>query len=236
MSSGTEDFHADWERQRVALSALLDGELETGQRARLEGHLATCERCRAEYAALGRTRALLRALPQPALPRSFALPVDADPPVRSITETRTRRAHAGAFSRTAQRVGSLVAAAGLILLIGSWLTSFSGLGSGARNAASKYAGGASSAQNGQSVTTASAPAHTPPDFAASTRAPEVGASATSATHVTAASPTPATTSGPSNDSATSVPVLPLTGAGLTLGGVALVIAGRATKARQERGR
>ncbi|HEY7347698.1 MAG TPA: zf-HC2 domain-containing protein [Ktedonobacterales bacterium] len=63
----------DWDRQREQLSALLDNELAEQDRAELEAHLQTCANCRAELASLRRGRALVRALPQPALPRSFAL-------------------------------------------------------------------------------------------------------------------------------------------------------------------
>lgn len=234
MSSGFEDFHAEWERQREALSALLDGELESGQRERLERHLATCERCRAEYATLSQTHALLRALPQPALPRSFALPVESPPNVRPISDAHGRQpARSGRFSRVAQRVGSLAAAAGLVLLIGSWLASFSG--PQAQNASRSYSGGANSAPQNTTITTAAgAPSHTPAS-AGATRAPDVGVSTTPATGPATAAPYQPATSNPSNDSASSVPVLPLTGAGLTVGGVLLVVAGKAAKGRQGRG-
>ena len=69
----------DWEQQREQLSALLDNELGEQERAELGAHLPTCAACRAELASLRRTRALVRALPQPALPRSFALPLEAMP-------------------------------------------------------------------------------------------------------------------------------------------------------------
>lgn len=234
MSSGFEEFHADWERQREALSALLDGELEQARRVPLERHLATCGQCRAEYNALGRTRALLRALPQPTLPRSFALPVEPAPNVRSIGDARTRRAGSGAFSRMAQRIGSLVAAAGLILLIGSWLTTASSPTHSSSGAA-RYAPQSGSAQTTRNTT--GAPSHTMPAYAGATGgtvAGEPSATPAGASVSPTTTPTRAATS-PSNDSASSVPVLPITGAGLTVGGVLLVIAGRATKPRQRRG-
>lgn len=237
-SSEFEEFHVDWERQRDALSALLDGELEPERRQQLERHLATCEQCRAEHASLGLTRALVRALPQPALPRSFALPVETTPTVRSIVDARARRAHSGAFSRLSQRVGSLVAAAGLILLIGSWLTSVSSPMRSSSGAA-KFAPQGAGAQNTH-ITTTAAPAHTAPPYTGATRGPEAGTSATSAPTPASASATATATlsrvaTHPNNDSASSVPILPLTGAGLTVGGVLLVVAGKATKGRQSRG-
>ncbi|HKS68809.1 MAG TPA: zf-HC2 domain-containing protein, partial [Ktedonobacterales bacterium] len=74
MIGGNGREHADREVLRERLSAYLDGELAPGDDAALERHLATCAECRDELAGLREVRALLRALPQPALPRSFALP------------------------------------------------------------------------------------------------------------------------------------------------------------------
>ncbi|HEY7975335.1 MAG TPA: zf-HC2 domain-containing protein, partial [Ktedonobacterales bacterium] len=62
-------IHTDWEPQCERLSAYLDGELTDSELAALETHLPTCEQCQRELAALRQTRALLRALPTPALPR-----------------------------------------------------------------------------------------------------------------------------------------------------------------------
>jgi negative regulator of sigma E activity len=66
----------NWEQQREQLSALLDNQLGEQERAALEAHLRDCAECQAELASLQQTRALLRALPQPVLPRNFTLPLD----------------------------------------------------------------------------------------------------------------------------------------------------------------
>ncbi len=66
----------NWEERREQLSALLDNELPAAERAELEAHLQSCAACRAELESLRRASALLRALPQPALPRSFLLPTE----------------------------------------------------------------------------------------------------------------------------------------------------------------
>jgi anti-sigma factor RsiW len=70
------------------LSALLDGEVSAEEKTRWEAHLATCQRCQQELASLRRTVALLRALPQPALPRSFELPIEVAEPVALFAGTR----------------------------------------------------------------------------------------------------------------------------------------------------
>jgi negative regulator of sigma E activity len=66
----------NWEQQREQLSALLDNQLGEQERSALEAHLRDCAECQAELASLQQTRALLRALPQPALPRNFTLSLD----------------------------------------------------------------------------------------------------------------------------------------------------------------
>ncbi|HEU5200719.1 MAG TPA: zf-HC2 domain-containing protein [Ktedonobacterales bacterium] len=66
----------NWEQQREQLSALLDNQLGKQERAALEAHVRDCAECQAELASLQQTRALLRALPQPALPRNFTLSLD----------------------------------------------------------------------------------------------------------------------------------------------------------------
>jgi hypothetical protein len=58
------------------LSGYLDDQLPAYERDTLEAHLETCEQCQVELAALHQTVALLHALPRPALPRSFVLPLN----------------------------------------------------------------------------------------------------------------------------------------------------------------
>jgi len=61
------------------LSAHLDGQLSDLEQSQLEAHLKTCEWCQQALTDLRRTVALLHALPRPALPRSFVLPLDIQP-------------------------------------------------------------------------------------------------------------------------------------------------------------
>jgi predicted anti-sigma-YlaC factor YlaD len=55
------------------LSTYLDGQVSSEEHAQWDSHLQTCEQCRQGLASLRQTVALLHALPQPALPRSFVL-------------------------------------------------------------------------------------------------------------------------------------------------------------------
>jgi hypothetical protein len=72
------------ERLRRDLSAYIDGELDAGERARLERHLAGCTACRGELEELRRTVQLLRMVPAVAPPRSFALPLSAAPAATTL--------------------------------------------------------------------------------------------------------------------------------------------------------
>ena len=60
-------------RLQGLLSAYIDAEVSDSDALRVEAHLAECEECRMEMAELRATVGLLRALPQFAAPRSFAL-------------------------------------------------------------------------------------------------------------------------------------------------------------------
>ena len=62
--------HGRWQER---LSAYLDAQLEPLERRKLERHLASCNSCREELESLRATVALLRRVPQVAVPRSFRL-------------------------------------------------------------------------------------------------------------------------------------------------------------------
>ena len=65
-------------RLRGLLSSYVDGQVSPRQSLQVEEHLSGCDECRAELESLRATVALLQALPQLDLPRSFAL---ASPPM-----------------------------------------------------------------------------------------------------------------------------------------------------------
>ncbi|HEY7983598.1 MAG TPA: zf-HC2 domain-containing protein [Ktedonobacterales bacterium] len=260
---GTSDttHQRDWEAQRERLSAYLDHQLPADERAALERHLPACARCTVELAELRRTVAVLRALPAPALPRSFALPESAAAAESMGASGRERPADGADRERTgaalltplparqprgtppggrpprwsgiAQWAGGLAAVAGLVVLLGGAL---SGLPLG-----HPYAAG----------TTGSGAANLAPHAQTTEHAlsPTPSASGTEDTANQALKPTPATTMpaatgspertpsaayGPNNSNgATSpLPILPLAGGGLVLGGGLVFIAGSAAKRRR----
>ncbi|GHO83519.1 anti-sigma factor family protein [Dictyobacter formicarum] len=70
------------------LSALLDNQLSMGEPEEnmYHAHLQSCEQCQLEFAELRQTVKLLRSLPAPTLPRSFALPADISWEVPEVDE------------------------------------------------------------------------------------------------------------------------------------------------------
>jgi hypothetical protein len=208
--------HTDWERERERISAYLDGELTGADRAALEAHLPDCDECQRELAALRQTRALLRALPAPALPRAFTLP-------ETPAATPLRRRHAPAWARPAQAIGSVAAMIGLGLLVATSLP---------HPASQPSAGAASTASAPHGATTA------PPGVT-------VTGGATSGTLTPLPATPHASTPGygpvhaPSSTShaqpAPSFPIIPVSGATLLVGGAAAVTAGSLARRRTRRG-
>ena len=78
----TEDIirrlHESPEYRQEQLSAALDGMLAPEEQAALDAHLAGCETCSQELEELRQVRLLIRAMPEPALPRSFLLPTEGE--------------------------------------------------------------------------------------------------------------------------------------------------------------
>ncbi|MGO8949093.1 MAG: zf-HC2 domain-containing protein [Ktedonobacterales bacterium] len=127
MTVGGYHKHSDWEQRLEELSAYLDSELDETERATLEQHLSTCEECRRALEELRQTRALLRALPEPALPRSFRLPETGAVP-ESISRGRGGTAASYRVERVwplraLQYIGGMVAVLGLFILITAALQS-----------------------------------------------------------------------------------------------------------------
>src|SRR6266702_4715355 len=70
---------------------MLDGRLPESEQEYAHKHLPTCEQCQQRQAELRQTVALLHALPQPALPRSFALPLDMTLTEQTVTPIEASR-------------------------------------------------------------------------------------------------------------------------------------------------
>src|SRR6185312_17309916 len=85
-------WHESPEYRQEQLSAALDGMLAPEEQTALDAHLAGCETCRRELEELRQVRMLLRALPEPALPRSFLLPTEGELAVPRIPARSAERA------------------------------------------------------------------------------------------------------------------------------------------------
>lgn len=235
MNGGIDNEHRNWDEQQTLLSAYLDGELTDGEQARLERHIADCARCQDALAELRRVRALLRALPTPALPRSFLLPESGSLPApRSVPSPVTptansprspRRAQPSRITRAAQWVGGLAATVGVGLVIGSVVV-------GGHRVATNSQGSAARAPSSQN-----APAATPHYNSTQRPSSTGGEPHASAAQPTAPTPTSTTVhaSPVSTPSPEEVPVAPITGAGLALGGGALLVGGRIAERRRRSG-
>lgn len=112
------------------LSALLDKQLSAQEEAIVDTHLRACQQCRQALADLRQTVALLHALPQVEVPRSFALPAriavvqeqptSRNPLVTPISQRNRARQHP--LQRTFRVISSLAAVIGLIFILSSFVT------------------------------------------------------------------------------------------------------------------
>jgi anti-sigma factor RsiW len=214
----------DWERQQERLSAYLDGELAPAERPELARHLATCPECTVELAQLQRVRALLGALPAPAMPGSFALPTT--PRAQSPASHQPQQRRPSAASRPAwygasQWVGGIAACIGLFLLLGTALLGSPG----------PHLMGTSPASGGMRDTAATQATHTPLNAKANPTT-QSGTSAPSAQSTPTGTPPPTPTeviSPASQPNESEPPFGPIAGAGLLAGGIGLLIAGRVAR-------
>jgi hypothetical protein len=129
MSTNATEHASDWDVQRERLSAYLDRQLPAAEHAALERHVAGCARCTAELAELRQVVTLLRALPTPRVPRSFALPetdVSRQISARAASTPRTGVVRAPRWTAVAEWAGGLAAAAGIVLLLGAALGGLTG--------------------------------------------------------------------------------------------------------------
>jgi predicted anti-sigma-YlaC factor YlaD len=108
------------------LSAYIDKQLSEQERAICKLHLQTCEHCQSNLATLKQTVALLKALPEPTLPRSFVLPAGAaylqEKPAQQQTPAMptppTNRRVWPSYLQRSLRAASIIAAViGLVFLL-----------------------------------------------------------------------------------------------------------------------
>jgi hypothetical protein len=236
MTVGTHQQHSDWDQQLEQLSAYLDNEVDERERAALEQHLPTCEECRQALEELRQSRALLRALSAPALPRSFLLPETGAVPeplsrggkgsAATLSSSSSDQRAGARRARALQWIGGLVAALGLFLLFSSTLSG--GLPSPMSRSSAPSLGGASSAQEPSSNIQTRAPSvsangSTSPDqlnrpTATATSAPAI--SQPTVPVATSKSTSPSTSSGENP-----LPLGPLAGTTLFIGGTGLLVGG-----------
>lgn len=121
------------------LSAFLDKHLSTEEQSTVEAHLQNCQQCQDALAGLRQTVFLLHALPQPDVPRSFALPsgvsyLQERPERQGETQQRQRQSvtnqtgqrKSGLYyiQRTMRVASALVAVIGLFFLLSTVLPTF----------------------------------------------------------------------------------------------------------------
>jgi anti-sigma factor RsiW len=240
MSINTEHT-SDWESQRDKLSAFLDGRLTAEGDAQLRHHLQSCGRCTHELAELRRVVSLLHALPQPALPRAFALPAaDHAPsaPRSPAVQARRPARHAVGWPRVAQWAGGLVAAAGLLVGIAGVVGQVPALAPLSRNYAASTAGSKQPADQAASATAGTADRATPQGNYGNYGGVAAGADASpspSSAVAPSATQAPQVPSGQRNvptSRATQLPALPIIGGTLLVVGTTTFAVGTRSRRRQ----
>lgn len=232
MSINTEHA-ADWNTQREALSGYLDGRLSPEDGALLRQHLETCSRCAEELSALRQLVVVLRALPPPALPRSFTVSTDELAASGPVSRRTRPTPPTPMWPRVAQWAGGLVAAAGLLVGVAGTVGH---LPAPALQGATTAASGASAPQRGEHLPSTAAPYsgdhQTTPAHAVD------GGTPTTATPATQPAPTatPTTPVGRSTGEHASpepdLPTLPIAGATLLVVGATTFAAGTRYRRRQ----
>ena len=133
------------------LSAFLDKQLSSQEQAIVDAHLRDCQQCQQALAELRQTVALLHALPQVEVPRSFTLPariaavqeqpVHTNPVATPISQSK--RARQNSVQRAVRVVSTLAAVLGLIFILSSFVTALPHEGSTSSTASSGAANTAS---------------------------------------------------------------------------------------------
>ena len=98
-------------RFRERLSGYIDGQVNGREKAALETHLASCERCRTELAQLHSVRTILHSLPPVQAPRSFRLTP------QQVAPVARPRPIAASPALNAVRLAGAVAAVALTIVV-----------------------------------------------------------------------------------------------------------------------
>ena len=200
------------------LSAFLDKQLTPQEQAFFDAHLQSCQRCQGVLEELRRTVALLHAMPQPQLPRSFTLP--AGIPQLPATRPRPqpaqqRRVLRYTLQRSVRAVSTLAAAAAIIFILSGLLATLPFHAGGAASTGSAPVYGTSNGSVHASATrpnlTQAPQAQGSTPRAASTPSMKGQQTGTPTASPVVPTPTPATTSttgGTVNSGPTNPPTLP----------------------------
>ena len=241
----TEDIirklHESPEYRQEQLSAALDGMLAPEEQAALDAHLAGCETCTREMEELRQVRMLLRAMLEPALPRSFLLPTEGElaapqraartaehapatttnvTPLRQPTRTATRAL------QVTRWIGTIAAVLGMALFLGT-LVAHQGASynASAPNAADTHYGGSNPAGAGGTANGVTIPSPTHTFAIGGTQSTDKAATATSSPTAPAkSSGTPATTLVSPSSGLTTSDILRTVGLVLLFGGIMLALA------------
>ncbi len=107
------------------LSAFFDKQLSAGEQAVFDAHLSTCQQCQQSLSDMRLTIALLRAMPEEEVPRSFVLPSRLAPvPERSVHQDRMvrpipqkRHTWLDTLRRSVRTVSTIAAVLALLFII-----------------------------------------------------------------------------------------------------------------------
>ena len=117
MANTDRDRHLTTEQ----LSAYLDRQLSPAEQAACKAHIESCQQCQGALAGLRQTVALLRSLPQPSVPRSFALPTGVtylqEPAARQVEPAHPRRRWPNFVRRSLRAMSTIAAVIGFIFLL-----------------------------------------------------------------------------------------------------------------------
>ena len=192
------------------LSAYLDKQLTPQEQAFFDAHLQNCQRCQHVLAEMRGTKALLRAMPEPPLPRSFTLPAalsqePAHRPQPLPLAARQRRVPRYMLQRTVRAVSTLAAVIAVLFILSGVLSGFHPGGAASISAGTAANSGnipvpASTSTFGRELTQGPQAVH----GTAATKEPSHGATTQPPTASTPV-PTPTPTSGGTNQVAPPTP-------------------------------